>query len=191
LALAAAGCTALVEPPDPPVDAVEVFVLTEAIHTGIVLPPDPDASGNPDEYVEFGYGEWGWWALAHDSWYNGFASAFWPTQGALGRRTFGARTAADLRLRVRPATLQPILVSRAQARRLRRDLQAEFDRGRKLVVVRRDVGFKFVPAESYTLINNCVDVAARWLESLGCSVSWAPVRYDMLVAPAAGSSQLP
>ena len=187
LTLVSFACTAVVTPPTDPLDAVEVFVLSEAIHTGVVLPPDPGSSGNPDEYVEFGYGDWGWWALADDSWYHSFAAGLWPTQGALGRRTFGAHSAAELRSRARWATLQPIMVSREKAVALRRRLQAQFDGARKRVVVRRDVGFKFVPAESYTLLNNCADVAANWLEALDCEVSWALVRYDLRVATNGGS----
>ena len=85
------GCTSTVTPPTNPIDPVEVFVLSEAMHTGIVLPPDPGSSGNPDQYVEFGFGDWNWYALSNNAWNNAFATVLWPTQGALGRRTFGAR----------------------------------------------------------------------------------------------------
>jgi len=183
IALLLCGCTVTVTPPLNPDDPVEVFVLSEAMHTGVVLPPDPGASGHPDEYVEFGFGEFGWWALTEDSWYNAFSTVLWPTDGALGRRTFGAKNADSLRLRARWARLQPIMVSRKKASALRRQLQAEFDGARKRVVVRNEVGFKFVPSESYSLLNNCADVAARWLHALDCEVSWAPVRYDLEVAP--------
>lgn len=183
IALLMCGCTVTVTPPLDPEDPVTVFVLSEAMHTGVVLPPDPGSSGHPGEYVEFGFGEFGWWALTEDSWYNGFSTVLWPTEGALGRRTFGARDADSLRLRARWAGLQPIMVSRKKAAALRRQLQQEFDGARKRVVVRNEVGFKFVPSESYSLLNNCADVAARWLHALDCDVSWAPVRYDLEVAP--------
>lgn len=179
------SCTATVTPPLAPEDPVEVFVLSEAMHTGVVLPPDPGASGQPDEYVEFGYGDFGWWALTNDSWYHGFATVLWPTEGALGRRTFGAKSAESLRLRAGWTRLQPMLISRAKASALRRKLQEQFDAARKRVIVRREVGFKFVPAESYSLLNNCADVAARWLRELDCEVSWVPVRYDFEVAKVA------
>ena len=35
------GCTATVTPPFEPEDPVRVFLLSEAMHTGLVLPPDP------------------------------------------------------------------------------------------------------------------------------------------------------
>tara|TARA_R110002094_G_scaffold20648_1_gene32204 strand:+ start:315 stop:983 length:669 start_codon:yes stop_codon:yes gene_type:complete len=176
------GCTSTVTPPTNPIDPVEVFVLSEAMHTGIVLPPDPGSSGNPDQYVEFGFGDWNWYALSNNAWSNAFATVLWPTQGALGRRTFGARTPQELRLRASWATLQPILVSREKAALLRRRLQSEFDGARKLVVVRDDLNFKFVPTEySYWLFNNCADLGVDWLQALDCDVWWCPVRYDLLV----------
>ena len=176
------GCTSTVTPPLAPIDPVEVFVLSEALHTGIVLPPDPGSLRNPDQYVEFGFGDWRWFALANEAWYNAFSAMLWPTQATLGRRTVGAHTPAELRSRASLAKLQSIVVSRKQAALLRRRLQAEFDSARKLVVVRQDLNFKFVPAgSSYWLLNNCADLAADWLRALDCEVSWCPVRYGLMV----------
>jgi hypothetical protein len=176
------GCTVVVRPPIDPVDPVEVFVLSEALHTGIVLPPDPSASGDSGEYVEFGFGDWGWYALGKDSWYNAFATMLWPTQGALGRRTFGAKTPDELRRRVPWAEMVSFHVSREKAAALRILLQAQFDRARKLVVVRNDFGFKFVPIDaSYWLLHNCADLGVDWLRSLGCEIGWQPVRLKFSV----------
>ncbi|MCK5941001.1 MAG: DUF2459 domain-containing protein, partial [Planctomycetes bacterium] len=151
---------------------------------GLVLPPDPGASGHPEQYVEFGFGEWGWYALGADSWYDAFGAVLWPTRGTLGRRTFGARDAGQLRRGAWWATLSPVTVSRSRAAALRRRLQARFDAARKQVVVDRRLGFKFVPADgSYWLPHNCADVVAGWLEELGCEVGWAPVRLGVYVAP--------
>lgn len=176
------GCTSVVMPPLDPFDPVEVFVLSEAIHTGIVLPPDPGSLRNPNEYVEFGFGDWRWFALANEEWYNAFSTMLWPTEATLGRRTFGAHTPSELRRRARLATLQSVFVSRKQAALLRRRLEAEFDGARKSVVMRQDIDFKFVPVgRSYWLLNNCADLAADWLRELDCDVSWSPVRYDLSV----------
>lgn len=174
------GCTSLVTAPQGVADPVEVFVLEEAMHTGLVLPPDPSASGSPGQYVEFGYGDWSWYARGNDAWYDIFSTVLWPTQGTLGRRTFGASTAEELRRRAYWTRLTPVVVSRAQAGELRRRLQQEFDALRKQVVVDRRLGFKFVPfGGAYWLPHNCVDVVAGWLEELGCEVGWAPVRVGL------------
>lgn len=177
------GCTATVTPPFEPEDPVCVFVLSEAMHTGLVLPPDPGASGEPDQFVEFGFGDWSWYALGNDAWYDSFLTVLWPTQGTLGRRTFGARTAEELARKAWWTELQPVTVARADASRLRRMLQAEFDGARKQVVVRADLRFKFVPSQhSYWWPRNCVDRAATWLEELDCEVGWCPVRLGLTVA---------
>jgi len=176
------ACSSLVTPPADVADPVEVFVLEEALHTGLVLPPDPGASGSPDQFVEFGYGDWSYYALGNNAWYDTFGAVLWPTQGALGRRTFGARTAEELRRNAYWATLSPVVVSRAQASELRRRLQQQFDERRKRVVVDRQLDFKFVPVPgSYWFPHNCADVAAQWLEQLGCEVGWAPVRAGLSV----------
>ena len=91
-------CTSTVTPPPPPADPTTIFLLSEALHTGVVLPPDPP--DDPGGYVEFGFGDWSWYALGNEQWYNAFATVLWPTQGTLGRREFGSRSEAALRARV-------------------------------------------------------------------------------------------
>jgi hypothetical protein len=172
-AVAATCCTSTVTPPAGVVTPATVFLLREAMHTGIVLPPAREA----DEYVEFGYGDWSWFALGNDAWYHAFATVLWPTAGALGRRTFGARTADELRARVTWAELQAIDVERDRAHALRGELQRAFDAGLGDARPRPDLGWVFVPDDrSYWFAHNCADVAAAWFEQLGCSVSWAPIR---------------
>ena len=175
------GCTSTVTPPALPANPTTVFLLNEAMHTGLVLPPT-DAARDA-EYVEFGYGDWGWFALGNDQWYHVFATVLWPTQGTLGRRTFGARTQSELLARVTWATLSPIVVDATKATSLRRRLQDTFDKRRGELVRRRDIAFEFVPAdESYWFANTCADVAARWLEELDCQVGWAPIRSGLATA---------
>jgi hypothetical protein len=175
------GCTSTVTPPPLPANPATVFLLTESMHTGLVLPP-ADAARDA-EYVEFGYGDWGWFALGNDQCYHVFATVLWPTQGTLGRRTFGARTQSELLARVTWATLSPIVVDATKAATLRRRLQAAFDERRGELVRRADIGFEFVPAdESYWFANTCADVAARWLEELDCDVGWVPIRAGLAVA---------
>jgi hypothetical protein len=182
LVCVSAGCSSTVTAPPEVVDPVEVFVLEEAMHTGLVLPPDPSASGSPEQYVEFGYGDWSWYARGNDAWYDVFATVLWPTRGTLGRRTFGARTPAELRRRAHWARLSSIVVEREHAAALRVALQRRFDARRKQVVVDRRLGFKFVPTDgAYWLPHNCADVVADWLERLGCEVGWAPLRVGIYV----------
>jgi Protein of unknown function (DUF2459) len=171
--LLAFGCTSTITPPPAPTDPTTIFVLREAMHTGLVLPPQPGHA----EYVEFGYGDWSWFALGNDAWYHAFATVLWPTRGALGRRSFGANTEAELKRTVHWATLSPVVVSRERAGQLRERLEREFAAGQAEVVRRQDLGFVFVPSQdSYWFGYNCADAAAVWLRELDCSVSWVPIR---------------
>jgi hypothetical protein len=177
--IAASGCTATITPPANVATPATVFLLREAMHTGIVLPP---VAGD-DQYVEFGYGDWSWFALGNDAWYDAFATVLWPTTGALGRRTFGARTPDELRRRVTWAELHELTVERDRATALREQLQAAFDAGAAAARPRPELGWIFVPdARSYWWANNCADVAAHWFEDVGCTLSWVPIRISLTVA---------
>lgn len=174
----AGGCTSTITPPPDVQDPVTVFLLREAMHSGIVLPRAGDG-----EYVEFGFGDWNWFALANDAWYHVFATVLWPTPGTLGRRTFGARTADDLRQRVHWAELQPVLVSRPKAAALVARLQQEHDARSKDAVTRPTLGWTFVPYDrSYWFPQTCADVAAEWFRELDCTVGWTPIRSGLTVA---------
>lgn len=169
------GCNSTVTPPPPPDDPTTAYLLHEALHTGLVLPPlTPE---DPTGYVEFGFGDWSWYALSHDSWYNVFATVLWPTQGTLGRREFGAHTPETLQRAAYWAELSPIRVSQKKANALRAQLQATFDAASNQAIERRDLRFRFTPQpDSYWFAHNCADVAATWLTQLDCTIGWAPIR---------------
>ena len=175
----AVGCTSTITPPTAPPHPTIVFLLREAMHTGLVLPPASDGA----EFVEFGYGDWSWFALGNDAWYNAFATVLWPTQGALGQRTFAAADERELRQRVYWAELFAVTVDGERVDALRARLQQQFEAGLGDAVHRRDLGWTFVPHDrGYWFANTCADVAAEWFRELGCEVGWAPIRASLAVA---------
>lgn len=174
----AVGCTSTIRPPTNPGEPTTVFLLREAMHTGLVLPPAAGGS----EFVEFGFGDWSWFALGNDAWYHAFATVLWPTQGALGRRTFAATDEAQLRARVHWAELSPLAVDGGAVRQLQAQLQQQWESRLAENVRRPELGWTFVPYDrSYWLPNNCADLAAEWFEALGCEVSWLPLRTGLCV----------
>lgn len=176
---ALAACTSTITPPTAVDDPVSVFLLGEAMHTGIVLPPLAD----DDEFVEFGFGDWSWFALGNDSWYHVFPTMLWPTQGTLGRRSFAATSTAELRVRVHWVELSELTVPAAKARALRTRLQTAHSARLAEAVRRPEWGWTFVPYDrSYWLPQTCADIAAEWLRELDCSVGWAPIRAGLAVA---------
>jgi hypothetical protein len=148
---------------------VTVFLLREDRHFGVVL-PRPHGG-----FVEFGYGDWDWYALGHDRWWHVFDTVLWPTTGALGRREIpGNGPPGQVLLASR---LDPIEVERRDAEALLADLEARFERGALAGPVRGVREMVFVPHErGFWCLHNCSDAAADWLRRLGCSVSRVPIR---------------
>lgn len=166
------GCTATVTAPTRVTAPATVHLLREAMHTGLVLPP-ATAGG---DYVEYGFGDWQWFALGDDRWHRVFATVLWPTQGTLARRPFRAADDAALRGAAYWAELTPLVVERELVEALRRRLDERAHRRRDEAVERPGLGWTFVPDDdSYWFPNTCADVVGAWCEELGCAVSWVPV----------------
>ena len=174
------SCTSLVTPPAVVDDPAVVYVIEEALHTGLVLPPTIAAAA--ERFVEFGFGDWGFYALSDDGCSGASAAVLWPTPGALGRRAFEAADGDELLRQVSWARLTPIVVDRSRVVALRRQLEHAFAVGGEQAVSSRDTGLQFVPsATSYWWPNTCADAAAAWLEQLGCDVAWCPLRIGLYV----------
>lgn len=154
-----------------------MLVSFDARHRGLLLPRGDDA------WVEYGYGEYAWYAELRDAWYRAFPAVLWPTRGTLGRREIAARGVAGLRAAMPWTVLEELAVERARAAELLATLDARFERGRAELVDNRVYGMQFVPDDDgYWCCFNCNDALAGWLRQLGCRVSWALVRTDLAVA---------
>lgn len=190
VACAGASCTSLATPPRAPQDPTSVFVLREARHVGLVLPVH---AGEPVErFVEFGFGDWAWYALERNAWHDTFATVLWPTQGALCRREHDARSAQELRDAAHWTTLEELTVSRARASALLERLEAEFAAQAPRAVRLEAYDMNFAPCErSYWFADTCADAAAEWLEELGCEVAWAPIRIALRVHATGATTQRP
>ncbi|MCC6671598.1 MAG: DUF2459 domain-containing protein [Planctomycetes bacterium] len=176
--------TATVRPPAAPEEPVSVFLIRDALHRGLLF-PQPGAG-----HVEFGFGEWRWYALGQDQWYRAFPTVLWPTPGTLSRRTIAARDAAGLRATLHWATFQELRVARAAVERLRDTLEREFHARRVQAISRPEYDMTFVPwPREYWMFHNCCDALAAWLRELGCAVSWVPVTMELEVVPASGSGR--
>ncbi len=152
-------------------DPVDVFVIVDAKHHGLIVPD------GPRRYVEYGYGEWGWYALGHDSWYHAFPAVLWPTRGTIGRRPVVASSGEMLRRGFYWAALHRYSVERERLTALRRELEARFAAGVTERIQSKLYGFEFVPeTNSYWMLWNCTDALAGWLAALGCQVDWVPLR---------------
>ena len=176
---AVAGCTSTIRPPASPEDPVATYLLMDDRHRGVWLPRKEGG------FVEYGYGDWDWYAKNHDSWYHVFDTVFWSTQGTLGRRFSSSRNGDELRRQFYWMKLHEIRVARTDMEALRTELANAFAKGADQQVYNARYRMSFVPSpDGYWLLHNCNDVVANWLAKLGCSVSWVPIRLDLAVGTA-------
>ena len=165
------GCVSTVQPPEHPADPVEVFLTEEGIHRGLVL---PRTSG----YVEYGYGEWDWYVMGCNEWYHVFDTVLWPTQGALGRRSYD-----DPRAEFKGERLTPIQAGRAAVEALLEELDTLYESAKGSEVYNESTRMHFVRiSPGFWCFLNCSDATAAWLRRLGCHVSWVPIRGGFRVA---------
>jgi hypothetical protein len=190
--LLAAGCTSTVVPPSTVEQPAVVFLLREAMHVGVVLPVGDVAGADPDQaigWVEYGFGEWAWFAEQRDDWYRVFPAMLWPTAAAMSRRDWGPATADQVEAlaTARGCRAAPLVVEAAAATALRERLDTAFDAERDRMVAQPAWNMTFVPADTldvggYWLFRTCADVSADWFSELGCTVTWAPVRTSLELA---------
>jgi len=161
-------CVSTITPPPDPEEPCRVYLLKEGLHAGIVL---PDSKGG---FKEFGYGDWDWYALLADSWYNVFDTVLWPTQGCFGRRTIDADRVDDL---VRSGRLHALEVNGSKVRSLLERLDLRFDAKAATMIHNRRYGLTFVEDDrSFWLFYNCNDSVAEWMTELDCEVSSTLIR---------------
>ncbi len=172
--VASNSCTSTITPPPKPAVPSSAYLLKSARHVGVVL---PDTAGG---FVEYGFGDWDWYASLHDSWFHVFDTVLWPTRGCLSRRALSNRRVEYLE---ECGRAWEIMVEHDDAADLLGDLDRSFDEQRSTLVHNELLGFEFVEAErAYWFPYNCNDAVTEWLERLGCDVSWVPIRLDLEMA---------
>jgi hypothetical protein len=162
------SCVAVAYPPAPPADPVEVFLLRQGAHTGVVLPV---VGGQEGEWVEYAFGNWGWYGEGNRSAAYGVYALAVPNRSALGRRIATVHPQQDALLSERGASLQGFAAERALVAALQAELNEEFSAAG---VEPREAGLSgllVVPArQEYALNYNCSDATINWMRRLGCSV---------------------
>jgi hypothetical protein len=170
------GYTPVIYAPRLPQDPVAVYLLVDDRHRGVLL---PRADGG---FVEYGYGDWDWYAQNYDNWHHAFDTVLWPTQGTLGRRFSASRNGEELRRQFNWMQLHELMVARKDMEALRKELADSFAKGADRQVYNERYRMTFVPHdESYWCLYNCNDVMTLWCEKLGCSVTWVPISLDFAV----------
>jgi hypothetical protein len=139
-------------------------VLATGLHSGLLLPC------GEGRVVEYGYGEWGWYARDESGWWRAPVIALVPSQGAIGRRYLREADLEAMGRKYGGGTIAPVRVPRAAAAELLAKLDAEFAAGGEPYLnVAYDMTFVRCP-ERFHLFHECHDETAAWLRELGCDV---------------------
>lgn len=167
LAVPLAGCATIVIPPANPVDPVPVFIADYGKHSSLVFPAEDG------RLVEFGYGQFDWYALEKDEWWRVPGLLFVPQQGTLCREEW-AGPATEAGVDKGRRWLEEILrvdVARADEERVLARLEARFAAGASNKVRNPNYRLWFVfDDDLYWVGHSCNAAVADWLEELGCTV---------------------
>ncbi len=175
------ACVATAYPPAYPADPVQVYLLKQGEHTGVVLPAEAvqDAA-----WVEYAFGDWDWYVEDRTSAIYGMYTLITPGGSALGRRYSSALPEADAKLSERGASVYPFLAERELVRVLRQELDEEYAAAGVIPRELARSGLLIVPArESYSLTYNCSDATIVWLRRLGCSVPIGGITRSIVLGP--------
>lgn len=164
---ALSGCGATIRPPTDPADPVRVYIIDYGRHSGLLLPREEERV-----YVEYAYGEWGWFAENRAGALHVFRTLVVPSRGTLGRREhYGPIDEPTLSRSFIFDQIHPLTVGGEEARALRRRLDERYEREEESELYNSAQAMHFVHDERrYTFWNNCNPVLAGWLKELGCEV---------------------
>ncbi|MCA9279052.1 MAG: hypothetical protein H6815_13825 [Phycisphaeraceae bacterium] len=169
-------------PPVHVADPTTVYLVDYGDTSRLWLPKDDN-----NAFVEWGYGDWRWYAKDQQSYLYGSIVFFWPTPGTLARREhdfgpLGADGNMLWELDGYATTIHEIDVERSDASELLVELESRFDRQRDSEIYNLNRRMYFVKdASSYWLGHQSSSVMAGWLRKLGCRVSGFAVVADFRV----------
>lgn len=161
------ACTNTIRVPPEPADSRNVYLVDLGRHSRLAFERPNGA------LLEYGYGEWRWYAKMEDQWWRAPAVLFWPTEGTLGRREWRKPNgSAHLLREYRGLTVLVLSADAKKIDRLLARLNREFGRRSDHLVRNRAYRLNFVPYHRrYSLLNNSNHVVKEWLQELGFDVS--------------------
>jgi hypothetical protein len=156
---------ATIIPPAAPLNPVTVHVAEIGIHARLLLPEG-------DRWLQYGFGDWDYYARRQQSLLNGLLALLWPTPGALG---LGEIDSLDRFRATSEAAGEQLLsfeVSVAQVNQLQYLLHNRFERQIPKGQVYNQVNNLSLVKDDqiYSVLHNSNHELAEWLEILDCQV---------------------
>ena len=160
------GCSGTVHPPVNPSDPVTIYVADYGRHSSIVLPAKDGG------YVEWGFGDWNWFALGDTKWNVALAAMIWSPQSCFGRRAVPAPENDDALAKTLEADrVIHLQVPSERADKLMDNLNRRFDKHADTKMYSDYSKMDQVKdSEHYWAMNNCNHLTMRWLRKLDCQV---------------------
>jgi hypothetical protein len=173
----------IIHPPEVPATPVSVFVIDYGRHSSLIL---PDTTGT--SLIEYAYGDWDWFALGRNKWYDVFPTLFLPTRGTLGRRSLQVDPdTLALRRVIWCEEIHEVVVDRDDALGLIRRLHGEFEKHRESIYFKSMYALEFVHSDrAFHLFHNCNHELADWLRELDCDIQGPAMNADFKVRRSIG-----
>jgi hypothetical protein len=166
------GCTAwTVTPPPRPVSPGTVFLSQYGMHSRVAVQIDQA------RMVEYGYGDWRYYAEGEKGLWRGMVAIATPTDAALGKRSLPfSADREDFRRQAGADRSERLDVEQARVNQLVGHLEGRYQAHIDTEIHPAHLPFSFVKDElPYRLSHNSNHQAADWLRRLGCEVRGNPV----------------
>jgi hypothetical protein len=171
------ACSWQVVSPDSVQEPATVYVSIYGRHTRLALPD------GPGHYVEYGFGDWRFYAEAERNVLTGVQALFFSSGSTLSRRELAQPGASELHRHFSSNRTEAIEVPAIQARQLGESLQAAWNQAQGEQLNQGALAFRRTPIH-YSLFHNSNHQTARWLEQLQCDVRGIPFWSDFRVLQA-------
>lgn len=178
------SCSWTIVPPEPEEQSETVFLSVYGRHTRLALPHDESG------YVEYGFGDWHYYALGERDWLTGLRALFFSSASTLSRRELPDPGQAVLRNHFHSKRTEAIEVHRADVRQLLHELEQAWSESDEVRHGNGQLTFKQTDRQ-YSLFHNSNHQTAQWLEQLQCEVRGTPISSDfrLLSASESGNGQ--
>jgi hypothetical protein len=173
------GCSATVYPQASPIDPVTVYLADYGIHSSLLLP------NGDGRYVEYAFGDYNFAVLNHCGPNDAIGALLVSFQSALGRRYLDLPAGKSVTIPVDPPPhhVETLYVQRADAERVRLELNSRFTQDGAMVVHNPENNMDFVKdLQHYCIANNCNHLTAHCLREMGCDVKGLVVGSGFSVA---------
>jgi hypothetical protein len=169
LAIVSSGCAWRITPPATLERPGNVYITSYGKHTRLALPE----AAQPGRMIEFGFGDWHYYALEETSLLSGLRALFWSEASALSRRELlFHEDPAMFRVGSGGEHTARIRVEQARIDALRNALEKEWNSlvGESAHRSQEDMSLRRSNAR-YHLFRNSNHQTADWLRELGCKVN--------------------